>query len=133
MRMSKNKTFETEFRNECGKILNELYYNSLNMGDTKLKRIVTKKEKRHIDYLIELNLIRDLKVTSGGEYGIQLERKGFEIFEKYNGWDDYLEKVVDRDLKISRAKEIAVRYWWIPIAISTLSLIIALISLCCKK
>ena len=127
-----NKTFDIEFRNECGKILNELYNNSLNMGETKLKRIVIKTEKRYIDYLAELNLIRDLKTGGGGEYGIQLERKGFEVFEKYNGWNDYLVKVVDRDLKISKAKELAVQYWWIPIGISVLSLIIAIISLCKK-
>lgn len=127
-----NNTFELEFRKECKKILNELYYNPLNMGEVKLKRIVIKAEKRYIDYLVELNLIKDLKTASSGEYGIQLERKGFEVFEKYCGWDDYLIKVVDRELRISNAKELAIQYWWIPIGLSIISLIISIISLFLK-
>lgn len=54
-----NNTFEFEFRKECGKILKKLYYNPLNMGEVKVKRIVINTEKRYIDYLVELNLILD--------------------------------------------------------------------------
>lgn len=124
-----NNKYDIEFRNECGRVLEELYNNPIDMGDTGLKRITIKTEKRYIDYLSELELIKDLKTTAAGKYGIQLERKGFEVFEKYKGWNDYLVKVIDQDLKIDKARKLAVQYWWLPICISLLSLIIALFSL----
>ncbi|MFV5693934.1 hypothetical protein ACM55G_00655 [Flavobacterium sp. LB3P122] len=127
------KSFEVEFRNECGKVLTKLFNNPISMGETTLKRAVIRTEKRFIDYLEELNLIRNLKTGAGNDFGIQLERKGYEVFEKYNGWNDYLIKVVDRDLKINKSKELAIKFWWLPIGVSILSLVVAIVSLCHKS
>lgn len=129
MSTDNKKSFEYEFRQQCGNILKELYYNPMSMPGTGLKRVVLKAEKRYVDYLVELNLIKDLKSASAGLYGLQLERKGFEVFEKYNGWDDYVQKVINQDLAINAAKNRAIKYWWVPIAISLLALIVAILAL----
>lgn len=121
--------YEDKFDKEIDYILNEVYYNSIDMGETRLKRVLVKTEKRYIDYLHENNFIKYLDIHNEGKWSIQLERKGYEVFEKYNGWIDYKKKVIDKISKIENAKSMAIRFWWIPILISVLSLIIAFIAL----
>ena len=127
--MNKESNYTEEFMKQCGSILEELYYRPMKLGDTKIKRLTIKTEKRFIDYLISLDLVKDLKTGGGGTYGIQLEMKGFEVFEKYNGWKDYRTRVVGKEAKIINAKNLAAKFWWLPIAISVLSLLISFITL----
>ncbi len=124
------KEYDKILNREVNKILRELYYNSLNTGGTKIKRAVVEAEKRYVDYLEELELIK--RISQGdrnGKWGMQLERKGFEVFEKYNGWFDYRKRVIDKTSKVEKAREIATRFWWIPIFISFLAFIISIIAL----
>ena len=129
-----NKDYDKQFHQEVERILKELYYNPIDMGDSKLKRLVVKSEKRYIDYIEELQLVKRLSSVHGnGEWGIQLERKGYEVFEKYNGWYDYKTKVLDKINKIEQAKILAQRFWWLPILISVLSLVVSFFALFIKK
>ncbi|MCC5931729.1 MAG: hypothetical protein JJU28_20955 [Cyclobacteriaceae bacterium] len=125
-----NKDYDKIFQEEIVRILNELYNNPINMGETKIKRAVIQTEKRFVTYLLNHNLVSNLKsVSGGGKWGLQLESNGYEVFEKYNGWDDYKKKVIDPKSKVEKAKELSVKYWWIPILISLLSLAVAIIAL----
>jgi hypothetical protein len=119
---------------EVGLILNELYFNPLNMGERNLKRVVFKTEKRYVDYLVEHQLVVRISAGDGnGKWGMQLERKGYEVFEKYNGWIDYKKKVIDKEKKVEKAKSLAQQFWWIPIVISIVSLLFSIITLIIKK
>ncbi|MDD3479740.1 MAG: hypothetical protein PHI42_05085 [Paludibacteraceae bacterium] len=124
-----NKEYDNTFQIEIERILDEVYNHPRNIGDTKIKRAVVETEKRYIDYLIRYNLISNLHTASGGKFGIQLENNGFEVFEKYKGWDNYKRKVIDRRTSIEKAKEMSVKYWWIPIIISLFSITISIIAL----
>ena len=122
--------YEDTFNREIEAILSELYHNPLNMGESKIKRVVYKTELRYVDYLEEKQLIKRLTAGDGVQnFGMQLERKGFEVFEKYDGWLDYKSKVIDKAKKTDRARAIAQRYWWIPIALSLAAVIISLIAM----
>jgi len=124
-----NKDYDTTFQQEVDRILNELYYNPMPMGDTKIKRLVIETEKRFVNYLVGHNLVSNLNTAGGGKWGLQLEGNGFVVFEKYKGWDDYRKNVIDKETKIEKAKELAIRLWWLPIIISILSLIASIFAL----
>jgi hypothetical protein len=125
-----NKDYDKILQEEVVRILNELYYNPINMGDNKIKRAVIQTEKRFVTYLLNHNLVSNLKSVNGGDkWGLQLESNGFEVFEKYKGWDDYKKKVIDPKSKVEKAKELSIKYWWISILISLLSLAVAIVAL----
>jgi hypothetical protein len=121
--------YDNIFQKEIERILDIVYNHPIKIGNTKIKRAVVETEKRYIDYLIRYNLISHLNTTRGCEFGIQLESNGFEVFEKYKGWDNYKRIVIDRRTSIENAKEISVKYWWIPIIISIFSITISIIAL----
>lgn len=115
---------------EIARILNELYHKPLDQNKHTVKRAVVHTEYRHVQYLEELGLIKRLKYVGGnGKYGLQLENKGYEVFEKYNGWLEYKKKVIDKQIKVQYAVDKAKRYWWIPIIISLISLVISFIAI----
>jgi hypothetical protein len=125
-----NKEYDKIFQDEVVLILYEYYYHPINMSETKIKRVVIETEKRFVTYLVKHNIVSSLKsVRGGGKWGLQLEKNGYEVFEKYNGWDDYKKKVIDPKSKVEKAKELSVKYWWLPILISVLSLVVAIIAL----
>lgn len=114
---------------EIERILKEVYYNPLD-GLEEVKRAIVITEYRYVTYLVELGLIKRLKNVGGnGKYGLQLENKGYEVFEKYNGWLEYKKKVIDKQIKVQYAVDKAKRYWWIPIIISLISLVISFIAI----
>ena len=128
------ENYEDILNREVEAILNELYYNPINMGEKNLKRVVFKTEKRYVDYLAEHQII--IRIPSGdgnGKWGMQLERKGYEVFEKYNGWAEYKKRVIDKNRKIEKAKSLAQQFWWIPIVISIISLLFSILTLIFKK
>jgi hypothetical protein len=125
--MSEN--YDEKVDQEVERVLKELYNNPMDMGDSGIKRIVIKTEKRHVDYLKEYELIKVLRTASAGKFGIQLESKGYEVFEKYGSWNKYKKQVIEKQRKIERAKDKAVKYWWLPIAISILAFVLSLLSL----
>ena len=115
--------YDKKFNKEIERILKELYSAPIDMGNTKLKRAIVETEKRFIDYLEEVNVVKRLKTADGnGKWAIQLERKGFEVFEKYNGWENYYKKVIRKNEKIDTAKGLATRFWWLPVVISIIAL-----------
>jgi len=123
--MRENESFHLEVK----RILNELYNNPIEQVKHITKRIVIETEYRYIEYLESIGLIKQLKnVSGGGSFGIQLENKGYEVFENYNGWDDYRKKVLVKANKIEKAKNLAARFWWLPIAISIVALTFSIIS-----
>jgi hypothetical protein len=125
-----NRNYDKQFHTEIERILNELYYKPLNMGETKIRRVVIQTEKRYVNYLLQNELVSVMKsVSYGGKWGLQLESNGYEVFEKYSGWFDYKKKVTDNKSKIEKAKELAIKFWWMPITISVLSLLISLYAL----
>ena len=115
------ETYEKEFNQEIERILNELYYNP-KKGTAAYKSAIVKTEKRYIDYLIENDLVYQKILLEGSRYDILLERKGYEVFEKYGSWKKYRKKIIDKKNKIEEARNLAQRFWWIPILISVLAL-----------
>ena len=119
-----------QFNVEIERILREVYYKPLKNVEHIAKRAIVMTEYRHIEFLVNNGLVKRLEnVGSGGSYGIQLTDKGYEIFEKFKGWDDYRKKVIDRKAKIDNAKSLATLYWWVPIAISILALLVSFVAL----
>lgn len=120
-----NKTYDKEFDVEIERILYQIYYNTRtpNSGD---KRAVVQTEYKFIMYLVEKGLVKILNIHGGGKYGLILHFDGYEVFEKYENWNEYKKKVIDKKSKAENAKILAQRYWWIPIAISIIALLIAI-------
>ncbi|MEI8271058.1 MAG: hypothetical protein WCG08_00380 [Paludibacter sp.] len=125
-----NKDYDREFNQNVDKILKELYFNSKKHISGN-KSMIIKTDKRYVDYMTDIGLIKHINLLWGAEYDITLDTKGFEVFEKYKNWYDYKKKVLDKKQKTEEAKSIVQRYWWVTIVISALSLIIAVLALFC--
>jgi len=121
--------YDKKFNSVIEAILNELYHDPMNMGDSKIKRKVIVTEKRFVDYLMEFKLVLLTNNFGSGKYGLQLDRNGYEVFEKYGGWYNYKKKIIDKITKTEEAKLLSQRFWWIPIFISAIALIISVIAL----
>lgn len=123
-----NKDYDREFNQNVDKILKELYFNSKKHISGN-KSLIIKTDKRYVDYMTDIGLIKHINLLWGGEYDITLDTKGFEVFEKYKGWYDYKKKVIDKKEKTEEAKNFVQRYWWVTITISSVALLVALFAL----
>ena len=122
------KEYDNKLQEEVERILKELYYNSIPNQPRKIGVIQT--EKRYIDYLVDNKLVSNLdSVREAGKWGLELLSNGYEVFEKYGGWRKYKRKVINKQERINRAKELAARFWWIPVVISAFSLVLSLMAL----
>lgn len=128
----KNIKYDKQFSDECGKILYELYYHPMDKGINGEKRQLVNSEKKYINYLEDLKLIKNLNSGTGNNYGIQLESEGSKVFDKYGGWINYQSQVIDQDLKLKNAKDLSIKYWWVPILISFAALVISIFTFFCK-
>lgn len=119
-------SYDNEFHKKIEDILNQIYGSTL-FKDEKCKQL--KLEDRHLEYLKNNGIITYIPNANkiAGRYC--LTERGYQVFEKYDGWFDYKKKVIDRQEKYEYSKYLAQRFWWIPIIISVLALIIAIISL----
>jgi hypothetical protein len=119
--------YDKNFNTEIELILEELRPEP---GEVRPKGAIVKMEKqRYIDYLVEHGIVKIDFVGKLGQSLLILDRKGFEVYEKYNGWLDYRKKVIDKKQKVDNAKALSTRYWWVPIIISAFALIISVIAL----
>ena len=123
-----NKEYEKIFNQEIERILNELYNNS-GSGDKQL-RVNT--EYKYIQYLEQHDLVLSIK-NYGNLYTLSLRKNGYDVFEKYKGWLDYRKNVIDIIEKTEKAKSLAQRFWWLPIIISAISLILSIIAIIVKS
>jgi len=105
------KEYDKKFNQEIERILNEVYHKS-----------IVKSEMRYIEYLTLNELITIRNRLIGSRYDLLLSNKGYEVFEKFHGWNDYKKKVIDKKHKVENAKDLAQRFWWLPILISVIAL-----------
>jgi len=122
--------YEKKFHSEISQILEELYSNpdKKKFGDVRRKKIKT--EKKYVDYLVQNNFVIIIGIpTFDGVYTLQLELKGIEVFEKYGGWLHYKEKVLDKESRIHNSRKLAIKYWWLPIVLSFIAIVISVIAL----
>ncbi len=119
------KTYDLEFNQEIERILKEIYFRPIT-PDSGDKRAVVKTEYKYIQFLKENDLAIMLNSHGSGKYGLILRLNGCEVFEKYKGWCDYRKKVIDKKNKIEDAKNLAQRFWWLPIIISVIALLVAI-------
>ena len=125
--------YDNKFDKEIERILKELYYNPLPNIPSE-KRAIIETEKRYVDYLILNDLVSKVKVSIGGtSFPLSLNKKGYEVFEKYNGWNDYKKQVIDKQNKTEKYKYLSQKYWWLPILISLLALGVAVFALFTKN
>ena len=118
------------FDNEIERILSEVYNNPLESASSVVKRSIIKCEYRYIEFLSNNGFIKRMpNVDGNGKFGIQLENKGYEVFEKYDGWIDYKKKVISKAERIENAKGLAARFWWLPIVISLIALGVSIYSM----
>lgn len=123
--------YDKKFNLECARILKEVYSANPHKG---IKAAVVQTELKYAEYLEKLELVQCMKSVSGANgVALQLKQKGHEVFEKYNGWQDFKSKVIDHQSNIEKAKELNIIYWWLPIAISVLAFIVSVIALFLKK
>ena len=122
-----NNNYEKEFHQEVERILKEVYFHQKKCKTE--ARAMIHGARQHLHYLHELGIITITQPPTGDIYPVLLNTIGYEVFEKYNGWFDYKKKVIDRQEKIDNAKGLAQRFWWIPVAISVVALIVSVISL----
>ena len=125
--------YDNKFDKEIERILKELYYNPLPNIPSE-KRAIIETEKRYVDYLILNDLVSKVKVNIGGtSFPLSLNKKGYEVFEKFKGWDDYKKQVIDKQKKTEMYKYLSQKYWWAPIIISLFALAVAVIALFVKN
>ncbi len=116
-----NKDYDKEFHKEIGRILYDLYYNPI--PDLEDKRKVIKAERKYIQYLVDNDFIKSI-----GNGGYVLLYKGYVVFEKYKRWDDYKKHVIDVENALQKSIKRNIKYWWVPILISALALIISILA-----
>jgi hypothetical protein len=125
-----NKNYENEFHEEIERILtsinSDLSYQKMGRKCARLKV-----NDIYLEYLTSQDLIT-YKPDPNRIRGLCcLTVKGHEVFEKYNGWLDYKQKVIDKQNKIENSKSLAQRFWWLAIAIP--SIVAILIAIFTKK
>ena len=120
VRVGMKKKYNKEFNLVINQLLCELYNNPISSSDSE-KIINTDIEYRYIEFLVEHDLV-SVKETKYLGYKLTLRKNGYEVFEKYEGWDDYRKKVIDKKNKVEEAKNLAQRFWWLPILISVIAL-----------
>lgn len=118
--------YDKIFNQEIERILNKMYYQPIN-NNGRDKRTVVDWDYKYTQYLIDNELIRYINLHS--PTGVMLKTNGYEVFEKYSGWKEYKEKVLDVKNKVNNAKDMAQRFWWIPVVISTFALIASIIAI----
>jgi hypothetical protein len=118
------KKYNKEFNLVINQLLCDLYYSPINPTDVE-KTINTVQEYRYIEFLKEHDLVYTNETKYLG-YKLTLRKNGYEVFEKYKGWDDYRKKVIDKKNKVEEARNLAQRFWWLPIIISTIALLVAI-------
>ena len=121
------KEYELRFHKEISRVLEEIYYKSIN--DVLVRRANVQTEIKYVQYLVDHSLVKILPHSGGNIFALELQTNGYEVFEKYKGWDDYKKKVVDYKSKIEKSKELAIKLWWVPILISFIALLISLCAL----
>ena len=125
--------YDKIFNKEINRILKELYYKPLPNIPTE-KRAIIETEKRYVDYLTTYDLVSKVTVNIGGtSFPLSLNKKGYEVFEKYDGWYDYKKQVIDKQNKVKQYKYLAQKYWWLPILISIFALAVSVIALFIKN
>ena len=122
-----------KFDEEISRILTDVYTNPIAGVEHVEKRKVVQTEARYIEYLVNLGLINKLPGGGGNKYSIRLLLKGYEVFEEYDGWEDYKNKVIDYQSNLEKSKELATKYWWVPIVISVVSIALSVFSIFIRK
>ena len=126
------KKYDKEFHQEIDTILKQIYRLIQEKGN-ETSQVQIKEKDDYIRYLESLQIIKIVFEMNDQNYFVKLERKGYEIIEDYKGWSRYKKKVLNKIDKTERAKSASQRAWWIGILIAILTLIVAFISLLCKK
>ena len=122
--------YDINFNDKLDGILSYIYnIPNTHNADKYSIEVVLKEEKRYLDYLSEFEMIKIVTPYNSGVCKVRLERKGYEVFEKYKGWNDYKKKVIDKKHKVVAAKHLAQQFWWIPILISVLALVVSVLAL----
>ena len=122
------KKYDKEFHLNIEKVLSDLW------NDVKERKRsgtgIVLADKRYVDYLEENGIVKNLNLKHhGDQWTLQLTAKGYEVFEKYGGWANYKRKVIDNKRKVDKAKELAIKYWWLTLVLSVISLVVAIIAL----
>lgn len=123
------QTRKKAFDLEVERILNLLWNDSIPQVEHVVKRAVINSEYRYIQYLEELKIIKRIGNHGGGKFGIQLEKEGYRVFEEFEGWENYKRKVLKKKEKLDRSKALAIQYWWVPIAVSVMALLVSVLTL----
>lgn len=124
------KNYDIEFNTTVSNILDDLYNKpDMNMvGGVKRKKFVT--QKKYIDYLVKNEFVKIVgNPTLDGDYYLQLELKGFEVIEKYKGWNNYKRQVIDYESSIEKAKKLSTKYWWVTIVLSLFAIGISIFAI----
>ena len=121
------KEYDIEFNNEIERILNTIYNDSIVEGA--VKRAIVTTDVRYVEYLEKMELAKRMSYSTGNSFALQLKQNGYEVFEKYGDWNNYYKKVIYKKRKIYRSKELAVKFWWLPVIISLASLAVAIVAL----
>lgn len=123
-------SYDKNFNSEISRILSDLYNNPHANKNVGIRRKQVKEDKKYIDYLVNNGFVKIIGTPNlSGKCMLQLESEGVLVIEKYNGWHNYKKEVIDKKQQTEKAKKLAIRYWWIPIAISALGLIVSIIAL----
>ena len=124
------KNYDKKFNEEISEILNTIYYNSTANKKFGFKEKSIIVDEKYVDFLVQGDFVKVLGApTLEGEYYLRLNLKGFEVIEKYGGWEKYRKKVFINSQKLDRAKIRSIKYWWIPIVIAFGILMVAIIKL----
>lgn len=122
-----NKDYERDFNQKIDEILTKLYHDSDNQYATE-KTATVSVDYKYIQFLEDWDLVSSRKTVHFG-YALKLHKNGYEVFEKYGSWIKYKKKVIDKKHKVENARNLAQRFWWIPIIISLFALLTAIFSL----
>jgi len=121
---------QQKFFDEIERIVSELYYNPQIKGSGDRKCSMINTQIKHVDYLVENNLIVKHKNTiTGNCFGLELTVLGREIFEMYGGWYNFKKKVLDKEAKLVKANELRTKYWWLTPAIYISVLLVSILAL----
>jgi len=89
--------------------------------DTGSFYLISNVSRTELDYLKELELIDSIESVDDA-FGIGLTTKGVELIAYYETWEKYKKRVIERKKKVDDARNLAQRFWWLPIIISALAL-----------
>lgn len=81
-----------------------------------------------VEFGKEHKFFSHISYVGGAYYTVTLSEKGYEIIETKNGFEKFYKRNVVRKQKVGDYQYYSVKFWWLPIIISLIAVLISILN-----